>query len=162
MATNAGRSAVIRVSPLAGRNEGSRNFLRALPAWIISAVTHALLLTLFLFTTFEPAAVTSATGGFTFVGLPSAAYTVRLVLPTGRVETTSNPPTFGPSSGAMVTGLLFGTAQVSAASAVRFSQAPSALTNQASAGRKRHTMKSPMPPALKPRITENDWDKGEF
>src|SRR5262245_7348132 len=55
MSTGAGRAAVIRVSPLEGRNEGLQRFIRALPAVIISFVMHTALLALFLFITLEPA-----------------------------------------------------------------------------------------------------------
>src|SRR5207237_565549 len=41
------RPAVIRVSPLEGRSGAAMELLRALPAWVISAGIHALLLFLF-------------------------------------------------------------------------------------------------------------------
>src|SRR5438552_5996777 len=55
MAVPAAKPAVIRVDPLAGRN-GWGEMLRVVPAWIISAGIHALLIFLFWMVVGDPRA----------------------------------------------------------------------------------------------------------
>jgi ELWxxDGT repeat protein len=60
------------------------------------------------FTTPEPSTTTDANGNFTLSGLGPGTYAVREVLPSGRSQTTANPAPVAVTSGASVTGLIFG------------------------------------------------------